>query len=149
MYIRSRDSSFKLEVLGYEFPDSVDNDDLNWLTVKVECLDAGKKWGVSGCYLRTIELVELLEWLSCISEGEHCNNRLSFTEHEIAFEYNSDDAEFTVCLDFDCHPKGSQYSLDVDKEYRINFAGNDKVLQKLLQSIVLTIEKFPVRNLSH
>lgn len=149
MYIRGRNSFFKLEILGYEFPESTDKYDSNWLNVSVECLHCDTRWKQTGCYLRTIELVELFEWLSCILRDEDYSHRLSFTEHEIAFEYDSKIGEITICLDFDCHPRGGQYRLNVDKEYRMAFNISNKDTRALTQKVVQLMEKFPVRNLSH
>jgi hypothetical protein len=148
MHIKGRDSSFKLKVLGYEFQNSTDTDDSNWLSVRIDCTDNTNKWSASGGFLRTMELIEIQEWLSSINDADSPLNRLSFTEHEIAFEY-LDDGRLVVCLDYDCHPKGVNYNLNDDTEYQMYFTCNNKALKRLIADIDTALKMYPVRNLSH
>ncbi|MCX8964235.1 hypothetical protein EHW66_04150 [Erwinia psidii] len=61
------DAKLKINIIGYEYENSTDKDDSNWLIVEifVENTD-GESWSSVDPGLRTMELVELKEWFSSV-----------------------------------------------------------------------------------
>lgn len=149
MLLKNKDSQFKLTISGYEFPNATNADDANWLNVKVDCKHYTDEWSVKGVFIRTIELVELREWLSSIRNQEQTISRKSFTEHELAFEYSTISSALSVYLDFDCHPKGNKYNLGYDSEYQLSFQFNEVLGGKLVESLDKLLKSYPVKVLSH
>lgn len=146
MILRARGKSFEMEVLGYEFPSAIDYDDANWLNIKIRASDKDQSWEASDSCLLTYELIELKQWLERISKGEKVDPHIYFLEGELAFEFNSNDNELIVELNFNFHPKGGSYKYgdEGDKKYLISFP-MEKGNLNAYESINRFLEDYPER----
>lgn len=145
MILFENGSHFELTVIGYEYPESQDVDDANWLIVRIAAEYSGISWTAEDSCLRTFELVRLREWLESVKEGELIDSEIAFTENELGFRYESQSGVLAIILDFRFHPKGDAYDYDVDDEYVVEFHVTSKQLSSLIDSLDRYIRKFPER----
>lgn len=133
----------KINIIGYEYENSVNDDDANWLIVEisVESLD-GDHWSAVDPCLRTVELIELKKWLSSILEKKTTPTKLYFMENELHFIYKKND-EISVALDYAFHPNWKKYDFNKDSEVIFNFYTDDKKIKGLITEIDGLIHKFP------
>jgi hypothetical protein len=137
-------NKFSLRVKGYEFPSARDELDANWLVVSIDVEHKGREaWRACGPYLRTNELLRLLEWLRNLEAGV-LPSRIAFTEGELAFSYLGN-MQLAVILDFSFHPKGAAYDYSSDREFSLSFKLDDKGLVNLIRSVEKAIKEFPER----
>ncbi|MDT3229720.1 WapI family immunity protein [Pseudomonas sp. rhizo25] len=139
-----KSNKFSLRVKAYEFPRARDELDANWLVVSIDVEHkGGEAWRACGPYLRTDELLRLLEWLRSLTT-EGLPSSIAFTEGELAFSY-SDDMQLAVILDFNFHPKGAAYDYSSDREFSLCFKVDNKILVNLIRSVEKVIREFPER----
>ncbi|AZF37632.1 hypothetical protein C4J88_2850 [Pseudomonas sp. R4-39-08] len=137
-------NKFSLRVKAYEFPSARDELDANWLVISIDVEHkGGEAWKACGPYLRTNELLRLLEWLRNLEAGV-LPSKIVFTEGELAFSY-SDDMQLAVILGFNLHPKGAAYDYSSDREFSVCFKVDDKGLVNLIRSVEKAIREFPER----
>jgi len=98
---------FELIVFGYEYPDSQEIDDANWLVVGIKVTENnGISWEAKDSCLRTFELANLRDWLYSILNNRATRSSISFTENELAFRYEPE-GKIDIVLDFNFHPTAS------------------------------------------
>lgn len=139
MKFTNNSSTLCLEILGYEYPNSHDKFDSNWLSVSVEVTAGNDYWKAKDASLRTFELVNLRSWLLAIINENPISNEINFTENELAFRYEY--GKLIVILDFNFHPKGDDY--DEDNEYCFEVKLTLKGLSKIIEELSEYIDKFP------
>jgi hypothetical protein len=144
MKLLSDNNNFELTVQGYEFPNSNDRYDANWLKIEMKATTGEMSWRAVESCLRTFELVELKDWFTCIATGDTKNKSIEFTENELSFRLKNQD-ELLVVLDFAFHPNGSSYDYDSDKQYLISFNLNEVNINDILKFLSQCIEKYPER----
>ena len=142
MQLSNERSKFEINILGYEFPNSMDKHDANWLSVRLTAANDCLSWGAVDSCLRTFELVKLRDWFESLISGRPTIENLYFTENELGFSFNNDN-EVLVKLDFEFHPKSKNYNYDVDEEYVLNFKLDEVNINDFLNSLSKSIEKFP------
>lgn len=142
--LSSEEKLFLLRVLAYEFPGAKESDDANWLVVEIEAADGSLSWCAKGAFLRTHELVALHKWLGTIASNKKVGSEVSFTEGELAFRFEPEN-ELVVVLDFEFHPKGSNYDYANDLAFSMRFHMPDVKLSSLISDLEREIKKFPVR----
>ena len=76
---QTKNISFKLEILGYQFPNSNDIYDSNWLIISLCICSNGTTWKLKDPMLQTFEIEKLSKWF--ISNKE----TLYFLEPNISF----------------------------------------------------------------
>jgi len=92
MPARLENDRFRLEisVVGYEFPDMVDDpDDANWLLIRLvlQSQFGAWRWQVEDAGALTWELADGVQWLLRLSAGEPVEReQCGFSEPDIAFE---------------------------------------------------------------
>jgi hypothetical protein len=59
----------ELELLGYQFEESTDGWDPNWLLVRVEAEVDGRRWEATDPCLLAHEVSRLADWLECLADG--------------------------------------------------------------------------------
>lgn len=136
---------FTLEIINYEFPNSREKDDANWLRAKISacCFQSLKKWEAEDSCLKTSELSELRNWFIDIINSQAEYKIINFIENELSFSY--EDKILTAILDFAFHPKGENYDYDKDHEFRITFQIDDSILQRQVSLLDEYIKRFPIR----
>ncbi len=137
--INNNDLRFRLNILGYEFPDSRDDWDSNWLLVFVELRECAEIcFSKTDPCLLTMDLISLKDWLQSVSVDNVTQHKLSFMEPEISFEFSND--KVNLVLKYNFNPDGSQndgsYRLHIDNHY----------IGPILESLEELLQKFPVRN---
>jgi len=81
-------NSFELVVLGYEYPDVVeDRWDSNWLVVGGRASTANQSWRFSAPCLTTFELTELADWIESLGSDPPDATDCVFTEPNLSFSY--------------------------------------------------------------
>ncbi|MCL9768862.1 hypothetical protein NAT47_00355 [Flavobacterium sp. HXWNR69] len=144
MVLKQQSVRFELRILDYQFLVSNFIDDLNWLNIEILAEDNFYSWKAKGAFLRTDELVELLNWFEQLYlNHETINEKLFFLENEISFEYYKELRQISVNLDFNFHPKKEKYVYGQDYEYKLFFELNKLNLEKILLSLRTLILKFP------
>ena len=144
MKLSNRKSKLEISILGYEFPNSMDKFDANWLRVGITADDDAMTWTAVDSCLRTFELVELLSWFESISSGASNVKDLNFTEQELGFGF-TEEHELLVRLDFGFHPTGEKYDYDADKEVILRFKLAELNLSGVVDSLLKSIKQFPER----
>ena len=144
MQLSNERSKLEVEILGYEFPNSKDKDDANWLSVRMTACTDDLSWSAVDSCLRTFELVELRDWFESFDTDTPTVENLSFAEHELGFCLSNGD-EIRVNLDFGFHPNGKNYNYDADEEYALSFKLDDVNINHILTSLSKSIERFPER----
>ena len=83
----TKTTSMYLSIIGYEFPDMDEagyEEEMNLLSILIKVNSDGKKWSLSGSFLLTWEVKQIIEWLenieNNIAEGKA---ELSFKEDEL------------------------------------------------------------------
>lgn len=138
-------TKFNLSILGYEYPNAIELDDASWLEIEIDASDrTGKAWTAKDCCLRTCELVLLLNWFQRIKKQDYNSSNISFTENELSFSFK-EGLYLAVILDFRFHPNGNNYNYDNDEEYAIEFKLDDKALDKIINSLIVHIQNYPVK----
>ncbi|NIR48477.1 hypothetical protein GWO43_08660, partial [candidate division KSB1 bacterium] len=81
-------SSFKLTIVGYEFPELAEAEyDSNWLQVQVDVeLPNGRSWSVTHPCLLTYEVAELADWLDSIQTRTYNKTEQDFIEPNLSFQ---------------------------------------------------------------
>jgi len=100
---RNSDSWVRLKILGYQFPNSTEYWDANWLNVSGLCCIEGREWSFVNPCLETFELRDLTTWLDKLSKGEPVNPSCSFMEPNLQFDV-LDNSTLQVCFDLECAP---------------------------------------------
>lgn len=80
-------SSFHLEILGYEFPESVDEgSDSNWLIVYMATSIPQGRWFVTEPCLLTDEVKRLADWFDAVASHMQTEDEIGFTEPNLWFQ---------------------------------------------------------------
>lgn len=142
MQLSNKRNKFEVNILGYEFPNSRDKHDANWLSVRMTAGIDDLSWGAVDSCLRTYELAELRDWFESLVTDRTTIENICFTENELGFSLNNDN-EILVKLDFGFHPNGNNYNYDADEEYVLNFKLDEINIIDILNSLSKSIERFP------
>lgn len=133
---------FELKILGYEFEGAESFHDSNWLNVFISVEDGDLKWSAEDPCLSASELNRLLEWLKGLPNG--IDRTISFTEHELAFEFDSELSLLTILLVYKFHPKANQEDEDLD--YRLSFYVDSKKICDLVSELSTWTELYPLKH---
>ncbi|MEN5090544.1 hypothetical protein ABE458_07625 [Pseudomonas protegens] len=77
----------ELEILGYQFPESHDSLDGNWLLVRGRIQHPQGAWSFDDACLTTFELDQLAQWLQTLEQPEGPPRPCWFTEPCLEFHY--------------------------------------------------------------
>lgn len=80
----ARGCELELELVGYQFPESSEWWDSNWLNVRVRVTTADGTWSRVDPCLTTCEVAELIDWLEA-STRQHVDH-LDFTEPNLQLD---------------------------------------------------------------
>ena len=145
MKFLNEEVKLEINVIGYEYEHSRDNDDSNWLIVQIyiERFN-GQSWSATDPCLRTMELVELREWLLSVLEKKVSLPKLYFMENELFFIHDGN-GNISIALDYALHPNWKKYDFNNDSEEVFNFLLDDDELKKLIIELDKLIILFPER----
>lgn len=139
-------SKLKINVIGYEYENSTDKDDSNWLIVEifVENGDGGTWSSVNPC-LTTMELAELKGWLSTIRDKKTTSRELDFMENELRF-INEGNGIISVALNYAFHPNWKCYDFDNKDKVILKFHLDDGKLKRLIEQVDELIKRYPEKS---
>lgn len=86
MRLSSDGTTFEMEVVGYQFPNSKEQYDADWLNSRIAVRVPQGSWTSTDPSLLTWELASLIEWLESVAKGEPVDPEVSFTEPNLRFE---------------------------------------------------------------
>ena len=85
----SNNEVVKLSILGYQFPEAVNDDyDSNWLRVHGEITHEKGSWEFVDACLLTYEAVDLANWLEELGKNKARKQNLGFIEPNLDFRLN-------------------------------------------------------------
>lgn len=85
MILTSPASTYRLTVLGYQYPDAGEPYDANWLSIQVDVASPEGQWSGTDACLLTYEAVRLADWLDGLAQGKPVPRALSFLEPVLLF----------------------------------------------------------------
>jgi hypothetical protein len=86
--LKNEHSSFKFEIIGYQFPDYSNEYDGNWLMIKVTVIKDSLKWSKTDPCLFTWEIQEIAEWFDKVANNQKLKSSwIRFTEPSLWFNY--------------------------------------------------------------
>lgn len=145
MEFRNAFNRVQLEILSYEFENSMISEDLDWLNIRVAVSTPQFNYQNCGPYLRIVELIKLKKWFELISGEEVEKTDISFLENELAFRYF--DRTLEILLNYDLHPN-KEYFNGNRTPFTIKFKKNELHINKLLSQIDDFIKNFPSRKIN-
>lgn len=86
MELRVPGSYFRMQVLGYKYPDAEGEPyDANWLVIRVDAAGARGAWSVVDSCLLAHEIEYLADWFEAIRSGKQYSPALTFLEPALLF----------------------------------------------------------------
>jgi hypothetical protein len=118
VYLQAENVSFKLSVVGYQFPnDATSEYDSNWLNVKIEATHPKGNWARVDPALLTYEVEGLAKWLEGIASVNPPSHSASFVEPNLEFEVRPESQSLRVMFRLEFTPPwASRVDVD-DREY--------------------------------
>jgi hypothetical protein len=140
----SNGNSFKLKIIGYEFPEIKDGyDDTNWLMIQIDVTSNQNTWISTFPALNTFEVEELANWLSSIDSTKDNPKGRGFIEPCLDFQFltKSDGQQFlnVFCMN-EMSPNGEPGNTS-----EIEFPVSEINLSQAAKDLRLELQKFPQR----
>lgn len=140
-------SSFTMSLVGYQFPElEGEEDDSNWLNVKIEVSNQRGKWSAIDPALLTYEVEWLIDWLRALSAGNYVERESGFFEPCLSFHLSpaeGDPDELVIELSHGFAPpwttKGS------GEQHQIVFPLTSIDLTGAAQSLENQLRRYPQR----
>jgi hypothetical protein len=135
-----------LGVLSYQFPDSVDYWDANWLIIDGHVVHPRGPWAFREPCLTSFELQQLAEWFDGVELGHLDPDRGYFTEPGLEFSYvATPEPAVAVLLAHECAPPWITDHHDRLDGIRLHFPLSANRPQVLAASMRDLLARFPVR----
>ena len=147
MELKVNNTSFMMALVGYQFPALEDDeDDSNWLNVKIAVSHQGGKWSTVDPALLTYEVQWLIDWLRAVSARNYDNRHQVFTEPCLSFHLSPAEGqpdELIIGLSYEFRPPWA--SKDLNEEYEIVFSLTSVDLMGAAQSLEHQLRRSPRR----
>jgi hypothetical protein len=134
--------TLELVPLEYEFANSDDKYDANWLKVKLVVEKDHIKFSTLDPFILTFELPKLFSWLEDFDKSDK-KNVFKLLESGIEFIYDVNIEELTIELTWNLHPFGIEYYSRTRESFEITFKKEELDLYRIKKQIGLLISKFP------
>lgn len=85
MNFKNEKISLHLEVVKYQYKDTKDECDRNWLMVKAKLLEESKVFETMDPFLQTSDLQYMIKWFQALPNPTY--NELAFMEPNLEFEF--------------------------------------------------------------
>jgi hypothetical protein len=85
MRLEGPSDTFELRLGGYEFPESSDWWDANWLVIAINATCEGRHWSAADAALLTIDVAELANWFERVATGRDVPEEIGFMEPCLTF----------------------------------------------------------------
>ena len=144
---KSTKACLTLEIIGYQFPDDPQDD---WCNLKAIVEHEDHQTELVDPAIETTELIELLDWFTCLSEGRLPSySHLNFIEPCISFEFlavKDGEVKIAVKLAYELYPNfDSDEFLNSENVWVMVFELDSTAFQNTIEGIKNTLEKYPVR----
>src|SRR5437899_8639941 len=133
---------FSLNLLGYQFPDNLNNKyDANWLVISIAVTAPKGSWTARGPYLLQWEAERLATWLEGMTKGAPFGARIGFIEPNLKFELVDQSVErmtLRIWFNAEFHPPWSEHygaSRLVDEGDFVDFQLSPKDLMMAARSM--------------
>lgn len=140
----SNGNSFKLEIVGYEFPNIKDDYyDSNWLMIQIDVISSQGIWNATFPALLTFEVEQLVNWLNSSDSIKNNPQGCGFIEPCLDFQFTSKaDGQLFLNIQF-----GNEMSPNwaPSNEFEIEFPVSDIDLSQAAKDLRLELENFPQR----
>lgn len=149
MRLSNSDNDFlELEILGYQFPELVDDEwDSNWLNIVGRASLGGQDWNFHDPCLCTFEVLTLIKWMLSKSKGEKVSDHISFTEPNLEMNCLSNDI-IRVSFALEARPEWARGGTKEDEELFIDIADDANQLKAAAESLMVQLARYPVRQQS-
>lgn len=124
----------ELKIVGFEFPDSNDEWDSEWLNIYLNIKSPVGNWRTVDPSLLVNEVYEIMEWFKMLAdEGKTKKNFLEFLEPNLSF-YLSDEVngrQIKLVFRLESRPKSAKDGI----EYFIVFKADEKELLRMVDEL--------------
>lgn len=149
MLLKNENSRFEMTVIGYQFPEILDEEyDSNWLIIEIRASSLEGSWSISNPCMLTIELVDLADWLDDVANGKGTiNTRLDFFEPCLCFEVTGlEPKKLCVHLNEELKPVSLRDNdSNSDAAICIEFEITLETLKNAVTSLRDCLRDFPIR----
>lgn len=137
---------FELIVLGYQFPQIVDDEwDSNWLDIQIRVNSKKGNWIARDPSLETIEIKLLAEWFLAISNDKKVEE-IWFTEPCLKFDLiNKTEDMVTIRIFINYEMKPEKIKVDDEEDFFIDYLLDKKELIQASKELKEYFKEFPVR----
>lgn len=145
MKLTGPQGDFELNIVDYEYSDSGDFLDRNWLIVSMVTKKDGRQSTRTMTFLSTWELEMLRDWMQSVVEEAELAPKLTFIEPALSFCNLSDGKQrysFRIGMANDALPKWHE---DQTKTYWLPVTPDKDELKQAIQDLADQLSKFPVR----
>ena len=145
MKLTGPQGDFELNVLDYEYSDSADFLDRNWLITSMVTKEGAQQSTRTLAFLSTWELELLHDWLQSVAENAELAPKLTFIEPLLSFANLSDGKEqyaLQIGLNREAVP---DWHDNQSKTYWLPVLPSKAELEQAIQDVAQQLDKFPVR----
>ncbi|MBO0948785.1 WapI family immunity protein [Fibrella forsythiae] len=145
MKLTGPQGDFELNVLDYEYSDSADFLDRNWLIVSMVTKEGEQQSTRTLTFLSTWELELLHDWMQSVIDNAELAPKLTFIEPSLSFCNLSDGKEhyvFRISMTKEATPKWHD---DETKPYWLPVTPDKDELKQAIHDLARQLNKFPVR----
>jgi len=146
MKLTGPQGDFELNVLDYEYSDSADFLDRNWLIVSMVTKEGVQQSTRTLTFLSTWELELLHDWMQSVIDNAELAPKLTFIEPSLSFCNLSDGKEhyvFRIGMNKEASPNWHD---DHSKTYWLPVTPNKAELSQAIRDLEKQLNQFPVRN---
>ena len=145
MKLTGPQGDFELNIVDYEYSDSGDFLDRNWLIVSMVTKKDGQQSTRTMTMLSTWELEMLHDWMQSVVDEAELAPKLTFIEPALSFCNLSDGKQhyaFRIGMTNDASPKWHE---DLNKTYWLPVTPDSDELKQAIGDLADQLNKFPVR----
>lgn len=143
----SNGNSLDLDIVGYAYPDSTNEDDANWLTIRIAATNRRGSWQAHDPSLQTWEAEVLAEWLEVLSEGHRLADP-DFLEANLIFnfvEHVGDHIRLRIWFNNEFKPPWVTQHLCVADDVSVDLSVPVADLEAAAESLRADLRRFPRR----
>jgi hypothetical protein len=134
-----RVGALRIWVHGYEFPESTDAWDGNWLRVTAHCAESGASVVVSGAVLDTVSFLNFYRELAAVYESLEGTATLQSLEPELRAEVRAVSPKGAMEVRVEITPD------HLNQDHRFLFAVDQSYLPEVLRACKQLLAQYPVR----
>lgn len=137
--------SFRLEIVGYQFPLAKSPDDSNWLQIAIDVTHPRGSWSNVDPSLLTHEVARLAGWLDAVAAGEG-DEEEGFLEPNLSFRVvNEAKRLLRVYFELDSRPHWGSSRTVGDDDLFVTFRISEVDLTAAARSLREQLSRYPQR----